>query len=81
MFMLANMVAFALMMHFFKAFHDADSIARYYFAFCVAFCLAATLRVLADVLPGRCAKPTVVAVGLVAVAVGYQFVIDKDTSR
>ena len=80
-FMLTNMVAFALMMHFFRAFHDADSIARYYFAFSVAFCLAATLRVLEDSPTWALPKPTVVAVGLVAIAVGYQFVINKETIR
>jgi hypothetical protein len=77
-FMLTNMVAFALMMHFFRAFHDADSIARYYFAFSVAFCLAATLRVLEGSPSWRLPKPTVVAVGLVAMAVGYQVVTNKE---
>jgi hypothetical protein len=78
-FMLTNMVAFALMMHFFRAFHDADSIARYYFAFSVAFCLAATLRVLEDSPSWTLPKQTIVAVGLVAVAVGYQVVTNKRT--
>jgi hypothetical protein len=72
-FMLASMLAFALMMHFFRAFHDADSIARYYFAFTVAFCLAATLRVLEGGSGWPPPKATVAAVGLIAVAVGYQF--------
>jgi len=78
-FMLTNMVAFALMMHFFRAFHDADSIARYYFAFSVAFCLAATLRVLDGSPSWTLPKQTVVAVGLVAMAVGYQVVTNKRT--
>jgi hypothetical protein len=78
-FMLTNMVAFALMMHFFRAFHDADSISRYYFAFSVAFCLAATLRVLEDSPSWTLPKQTVVAAGLVAIAVGYQVVINKKT--
>jgi xanthosine utilization system XapX-like protein len=78
-FMLTNMVAFALMMHFFRAFHDAESIARYYFAFSVAFCLAATLRVLEDSPSWTLPKQTVVAVGLVALAVGYQVVTNKKT--
>ena len=78
-FMLTNMVAFALMMHFFRAFHDADSIARYYFAFSVAFCLAATLRVLEDSPSWTVPKQTVVAAGLVAIAVGYQVVTYKKT--
>ena len=67
------------MMHFFKAFHDAESIARYYFAFSVAFCLAATLRVLADDLAWPPRKAVVAAIGMVAVGVGYQFLNEKDT--
>jgi hypothetical protein len=78
-FMLTNMVAFALMMHFFRAFHDAESIARYYFAFSVAFCLAATLRVLEDSPSWTLPKQAVVAVGLVAIAIGYQVVTNRRT--
>ena len=77
-FMLACMLAFALMMHFFQTFHDAASIARYYFAFSVAFCLATSLRVLEGGGTWPLPKTTVVAVGLVAFAVGYQTVLDKD---
>jgi hypothetical protein len=77
-FMLACMLAFALMMHFFQTFHDAASIARYYFAFSVAFCLATSLRVLEGGGTWPLPKATVVAVGLVAFAVGYQTVLDKD---
>ena len=77
-FMLTNMIAFALMMHFFQTFHDADSIARYYFAFSVAFCLAATLRVLEGSPTWTLPKPTMVAVGLVTFAVGYQVVTNKE---
>jgi hypothetical protein len=77
-FMLACMLAFALMMHFFQTFHDAASIARYYFAFTVAFCLATSLRVLDGGESWPPPKTTVIAVGLVAFAIGYQTVIDKD---
>lgn len=79
MFMFATMGAFALMMHFFKAFHDAESIARYYFAFSVAFCLAATLRVVADDRLAARRMGAVAAVGLVAFGVGYELVANKES--
>jgi hypothetical protein len=79
MFMFANMGAFALMMHFFKAFHDAASISRYYFSFSVAFCLAATLRVVAEDLAWPARKAMTAAIALVAVGVGYQFLTAKET--
>jgi hypothetical protein len=43
-FLLTNVVAFALMMHFFRAFHDKDSISRYYMAFTMSFAFAAVAR-------------------------------------
>jgi hypothetical protein len=43
-FLLTNVLAFALMMHFFRAFHDADSISRYYMAFTMSFAFAAVAR-------------------------------------
>lgn len=79
MFMLANAGAFCLMMHFFRAFSDAESIARYYFAFSVAFCLAATLRVVAEDPIWLRRRSVAAAIGLVAVGVGYQFLNEKDT--
>ena len=78
MFMLACTLAFALMMHFFQTFHDAASIARYYFAFTVAFCLATSLRVLDGDESWPPPKTIVIAVGLVLYAIGYQTVLDKD---
>lgn len=78
-FMFTCVGAFALMMHFFRAFDDAESIARYYFAFTVAFCLATTLQVVHRGLSDAGRARASAAVALVAVAVGYQFVANKDT--
>lgn len=78
MFMFASAGAFALMMHFFKAFHDAESIARYYFAFSVAFCLAATLRTLERDRGWASSRGSTAAIALVVAAVGYQFLNAKD---
>jgi hypothetical protein len=77
-FMVACVLAFALMMHFFQTFPDSGSIARYYFSFTVAFCLAASLRVLDSGETWPLPKTPVVAIGLVVFAVGYQTVVDKD---
>ncbi len=40
----ATLFGFATLVHFFQAFDLIDSLARYYFAFAVAFALAATLK-------------------------------------
>ncbi|HVV53611.1 MAG TPA: hypothetical protein VHO06_28405 [Polyangia bacterium] len=77
-FMLTCALAFALMMHFFQSFHDAESINRYYFAFTVAFCLAASLRVLEGGGTRPPLKTTVAAIGLITFAVGYQLVANKE---
>jgi hypothetical protein len=78
-FMFACIGAFALMMHFFRAFHDAESIARYYFAFTVAFCLAATLRIVRQGSRRQGGTRANVAVALVAFAIGFQFLANKAT--
>jgi hypothetical protein len=44
----ACVLAFVVMMHFFQAFHDSESINRYYLGFTVAFALAAVLRSVTD---------------------------------
>jgi hypothetical protein len=57
----ASMGAYVLMMHFFRTFSDADSIARYYLAFTVAFGLAATLKILDEVGVSRRGAPFLAA--------------------
>ena len=52
-FFLSSALSFALMMHFFRAFHDANSISRYYLSFTVAFAFAAVQRALAGLSSGR----------------------------
>jgi hypothetical protein len=75
--MFANIVAFALMMHFFQNFDDADSIARYYLAFTVAFAIAATLKALGDVPAVPLASLAVGGAAMAAAAVGMQFVSSR----
>ena len=78
-FMLCNVVAFALMMHFFQNFDDAASIARYYFAFTVAFGIAATLGALGAVSSAPLRGGAVGAVAIAMSAVGMQFANQKET--
>jgi hypothetical protein len=71
----ACVCAFALMMHFFQAFHESDSINRYYLAFTVAFCFAAVLRVVTE--GARSTRATGAAAAAV-LAVGVHFLSTKD---
>ena len=52
-FMFCCAFSFALMMQFFRAFHDPNSIARYYLSFTIAFAFAAIQRALAGLTWGR----------------------------
>ncbi len=75
-FLLASVIAFCLMIHFFQNFQDPDSIARYYFAFALAFGLTVTLAALSQA--ARRTAGVLPAAALVLFAVGYQFVATKD---
>ena len=75
-FLLASVVAFCLMIHFFQNFQDQDSIARYYFAFALALGLTVTLGALSQA--ARRTAGVLPAAALVLFAVGYQFVAAKD---
>jgi hypothetical protein len=75
--MFASVAAFALMMHFFQTFHDADSINRYYFSFTVAFGLAVTLKALSQAASTRSAA--FLGGAMVAVAVGVEVLNAKDS--
>jgi hypothetical protein len=78
-FFLCSVVSFALMMHFFRAFHDANSISRYYLSFTVAFAIAALQRSLANLGRGRrllAALPGAIAAFF---ALGWQFTTTAET--
>jgi hypothetical protein len=77
-FLAAATLAFVLTLHFFRTQIDGDSIARYHFAFTVAFCLAVTLRVLRMVGKRRRAGATLVAAMVAVVAVGQQIIGARD---
>ena len=72
----ACVLAFVVMMHFFQAFHDSQSINRYYLGFTVAFALAAVLRSVTDGARG----PRATASAAVALcALGAHFLSAKDS--
>jgi hypothetical protein len=78
-FFLCSAVSFALMMHFFRAFHDANSISRYYLSFTVAFAIAVVQRALAGLGSGgrlRFALPGAMAA---IFALGWQFTTTAET--
>jgi hypothetical protein len=80
-FLFCSLLSFLMMMWFFQTFDQTDSIARYYFAFTVAFCAAATLRGVADAAQSKRIGEAFVAGAMVTVAVGLQFVGAKDTVK
>jgi hypothetical protein len=66
--------SFALMMHFFRAFHDANSISRYYLSFTVAFAFAAIQRALAGLgARGRTLRLALPGAAVATFAVLWQF--------
>jgi hypothetical protein len=73
--------SFAMMMWFFQTFDQADSIARYYFAFSIPFCAAATLRAVADTASAKRVGEAFVGGAMVTMAVGLQFVDARDTVK
>jgi len=77
-FVLCNALSFAMMMVVFQNFDDAESIGRYYFAFSVAFCIAAALRCTGDASVRGASARALVPAALVATAVGAHFVDAKD---
>ena len=78
--LLASCASFALMMHFFRAFHDADSINRYYFSFTIATAVMITMKatdfakIKGVAALARSIAPAALAVG----SVGLQFVGTRD---
>ena len=80
-FLFSSAAAFLLMMYFFRNIDAADSIARYYFGFVVAFAFAAALRVLGEVASPRRRGGAFVAGGLVLVGMGMHFVAGRDGIR
>jgi hypothetical protein len=77
-FLFCNAFSFALMMHFFRAFADANSIARYYLSFTIAFAFAAIQRALAGLVWGRGLVRAIPGVGLAMFAVIYQLATTGD---
>ena len=75
-FLFASVIAFCLMIHFFQNFQDAESIARYYLAFVLAFGLTVTLAAVSQA--ARRTAGVLPAAALVLFAVGHQFVASKD---
>jgi hypothetical protein len=80
-FLFSSTVAFALMMYIFQSADQADSIARYYFAFVTAFALAATLRALGEAGSVRRVGGAFMAGAAAVVALGVHFVTTKETTR
>jgi hypothetical protein len=78
-FVVCNALSFAMMMYVFQNFDDWESIGRYYFAFSVAFCIAATLRCLGDASTRGTNARALVSAALATAAVGIHFVDAKDT--
>jgi hypothetical protein len=77
-FMLASTFAFALMMHYFRTFADAESILRYLFAFTLAFCLASVLRTFREGARPGGTHAALAATALAAVAVGTQILSARE---
>jgi hypothetical protein len=78
-FVLANAASFAMMMYVFQSFDDSESIARYYFAFAVALCIAVTLRCVGDASIRRGTARALAPAALAITAVGLHFADAKDT--
>lgn len=71
----ACVLAFLVMMHFFQAFHDSQSINRYHFGFSAAFALAAILRGVTD---GARSTRATASAALALCALGAHFLSAKD---
>ncbi|HEX4406920.1 MAG TPA: hypothetical protein VH560_18910, partial [Polyangia bacterium] len=79
-FFLCSALSFAVMMHFFRAFHDANSISRYYLSFTVAFAIAGVQRALAGLgADGRALRNALPAAAVAIFAILWQFTTTAET--
>jgi hypothetical protein len=79
-FFVCSALSFALMMHFFRAFHDANSISRYYLSFTVAFAIGGVQRALAGLgASGRALRNALPGAAVAIFAILWQFTTTAET--